>query len=150
MKTPFDTVLRARRRDIDRKQIAIHAKTTRLQQIDRAREALERELAHEYRASAESWAASSEAFIRRRLSQQAHLAAQRITVAEEIKRLRQEAVAAYGARHVIENAAEAFLDDHRRQKSRAEQREADDLSAARGASAPRGGGMPVALRLASR
>mgnify|MGYP000445127380 FL=1 len=30
MKTPFDTVLRMRRREIDRTRIAIHMETTRL------------------------------------------------------------------------------------------------------------------------
>ena len=34
MKTPFDTVLRMRRREIDRTRIAIHMETTRLTEID--------------------------------------------------------------------------------------------------------------------
>ena len=41
MKTPFDTVLRIRRREIDQTRIAIHAETTRLLEIDQESRALE-------------------------------------------------------------------------------------------------------------
>ena len=131
MKTPFDTALRSRRRQIDHTRIAIYAETTRLQEIDRASEALDRELAAEYRASAESWSASSEAFIRRRMAEQAHLVAQRVGVTQEIGRLRKAAIDAYGAHQVVESAADTFRADRRRSQSRAQQREADDLCAAR-------------------
>ena len=47
MKTPFDTVLRMRRREIDRTRIAIHMETTRLTEIDQQSRALEEELARE-------------------------------------------------------------------------------------------------------
>ena len=131
MKTPFDTVLRIRRREIDQTRIAIHAETTRLFEIDQESRALEQELAREYQVCAESWAVSAEAFVRRRMSQQAQLLAERIAVSEEIERLRREAIDAYASQHVLEGAAEAFHADHKRQLSRAEQREADDLRAAR-------------------
>lgn len=131
MKTPFDTVLRIRRREIDQTRIAIHAETTRLLEIDQESRALELELAREYEACSRSWAASAEAFIRRRMSQQAQLLAERVAVSDEIDRLRREAIDAYASRHVLESAVEAFHSDRKRQMSRVEQREADDLCAAR-------------------
>ena len=150
MKTPFDTVLRMRRREIDQTRIAIHMETTRLTEIDRQSRDLEEEIAREYELCAQSWAASTEAFMKRRMSQQAHLVAQRVAVSEEIGRLRDEAIDAYGARHVLETAAEAFRDDHKRRQSRAEQREADDLCAARIAPAARASVEPAILRLPAR
>ena len=131
MKTPFDTVLRMRRREIDQTRIAIHMETTRLIEIDQQSQALQQELAHEYEVSAQSWAVSAEAFIRRRMSQHAQLLAERIAVSDEIDRLRSEAVDAYASRHVLESAVEAFHADRNREIARAEQREADDMCAAR-------------------
>jgi|TARA_R100000049_G_C1948710_1_gene95089 hypothetical protein len=150
MKTPFDTVLRMRRREIDRTRIAIHMETTRLTEIDEQSRALEEELAREYEVCAQSWAASAEAFVRRRMAQQADLVAQRVTVSEQIGRLRREAIDAYGSQHVLESAAEGFRADHRRQQSRAEQREADDLCAARLAPATRTRAEPTVLQLPIR
>ncbi len=135
MRTPFDTALRMRRREIDQTRIAIHAETTRLVEIDRQSHALEQELVREYQACAESWAFSAEAFVKRRMSQQAQLVAQRVAVSQEVERLRGEAIDAYGSRHVLEIAAESFRTEHTRRASRAEQREADDLRAARIAAA---------------
>lgn len=150
MKTPFDTVLRMRRREIDRTRIAIHMETTRLTEIEQQSRALEEELAREYEVCAQSWASSAEAFVRRRMSQQADLMAQRVAVSEEIGRLRREAVDAYGSQHVLEGAAETFRADHRRQQSRAEQREADDLCAARAVPARRVEAPSAVLRLSAR
>lgn len=150
MRTPFDTVLRTRRREIDQMRIAIHAETKRLQEIDKKREALEQELAQEYQACAESFAVSSEAFLRRRLSQQAQLLAQRDTVSGEVSRLRREALEAYGSQHVLENAAEAFRADRKRQQSQAEQRETDDLRPVRITITPRSNAGPTDLRLPAR
>lgn len=150
MRTPFDTALRTRRRAIDHLRIAIHAEATRLHEIDRQNAALERELAEEYQACAQSWAISSEAFIRRRMAQQAQLVEQRLTVSGEIDRLRREAVDAYGSQHVLESAAEAFRTDRRRCISRAEQRDADDLCAARIAALPSVKADPAIPRLPAR
>lgn len=150
MKTPFDTVLRMRRREIDQTRIAIHAETTRLLEIDHKNHEIREELAYEYQACAESWSASSEAFLRRRLSQQTQLLAQRIAVSEEITRLRRRAVDAYGSQHVVENAADAFRADHKRRQSWAEQRDADDFCAARIAASPRLTREPDVPRLPSR
>lgn len=150
MKTPFDTVLRMRRREIDRTRIAIYMETTRLTQIDQQSRDLEQELAREYEVCAQSWSVSAEAFMKRRMSQQAHLVAQRIEVSTEIGRLRSDAIEAYGSQHVLENAAETFRADHRRQQSRTEQREADDLCAARLKPAKRAVAGPTALMLPSR
>ena len=150
MKTPFDTVLRLRRREIDQTRIAIHAETTRLTEIDQQSRDLEQEVAREYEVCAESWAVSAEAFMKRRMSQQAHLMAQRVAVSEEIGRLRRAAIDAYGARHVLESAAEAFRADHRLQQSRAEQRETDDLCAARISPAAREKAEQPVLRLPAR
>ena len=131
MKTPFDTALRLRRRQIDRTRIAIHAETVRLMEIDDANEALQRELAEEYEVSAGHWVHSTEAFIRRKLSQRARLMAHRLTVSQEIDQLRRQATEAYGAMQVMEQAAEGFRADQRRNQQRAEQRVCDDLGAAR-------------------
>ncbi len=150
MKTPFDTVLRIRRREIDQTRIAIHAETTRLLEIDQESRALEQELAREYEVCAESWASSAEAFIRRRMSQQAQLLAERIAVSEELDRLRREAVDAYASRHVLESAVEAFHADRKRQVSQAEQREADDLRAARVAAPSHAASAPSVPRIAMR
>jgi len=150
MKTPFDTVLRMRRREIDRTRIAIHMETMRLSQIDQQSRDLEQELAREYEVCAESWAVSTEAFMKRRMAQQAHLVAQRVEVSTEIGRLRSEAIDAYGSQHVLENAAEAFRADRRREISRAEQREADDLCAARIPGPARRPTEPDILRLPER
>ena len=150
MRTPFDTALRTRRRAIDHLRIAIHAEATRLHEIDRQNAALERELAEEYQACAQSWAISSEAFIRRRMAQQAQLVEQRLTVSDEIDRLRREAVDAYGSQHLLESAAEAFRTDRRRCISRAEQRDADDLCAARISALPSVKADPAIPRLPAR
>ncbi|MBB3032453.1 hypothetical protein [Alteriqipengyuania lutimaris] len=131
-------------------RIAIQAEATRLHEIDWQSLALEQELADEYKACADSWAISSEAFLRRKLSEQAHLNAQRVTVSEEVSRLRRKAVAAYGSQHVLENAADAFRAVQRRRQARAEQREADDLGAARMVAPSHTKAEPALPRLAAR
>ena len=131
MKTPFDTVLRIRRREIDETRIALQAKTTQLVELDRRRDALEQELARETEACHQSWSASAEAFIKLRKAQRELLDAQRAAISADVEQLRRKAVDAYGAQHVLENAADAFCADHQRRQAQIEQREADDMCAAR-------------------
>lgn len=131
MKTPFDTVVRIRQREIDQRRIAIHAQTSRLTEIDAASESLHQELTLEYEASANQWALSTEAFMRRKMSHQAQLRAQRVAVSQEIHGLRREATEAYGSMQVVQNAADGFRAEHRRLEQRAEQRASDDLGAVR-------------------
>lgn len=150
MKTPFDTVLRMRRREIDRTRIAIHAETSRLVEIDQASETLREEISLEYEASANQWAMSTEAFMRRKLSHRAQLVAQRIAVSQEIYGLRRQATEAYGSMQVVENAADRFRADHRRWEQRAEQRASDDLGAARIARTRNAQDRPATLRLPAR
>ena len=150
MKTPFDTVLRMRRREIDETRIALHAKTTQLLEIERHSEALEQELAREYEVCAESWSISAEAFIKRRKSQRAQLEAHRASVSDEIANLRRAAIDAHGSRHVLETAVDAFRADHERRQAQAAQRETDDLCAARMGASIRSRGKAEALRLSTR
>lgn len=131
MKTPFDTVLRIRQREIDRMRIAIHAETSRLVEIDEASASLQQEIALEYTASAEQWAMSTEAFMRRKLSHRARLLAQRVAISRDIHSLRRQATEAYGFMQVVENAAEVFRADQRRKEQRAEQRASDDRGVVR-------------------
>lgn len=133
MRTPFDTVIRTRRREIDHMRLTIHAESTRLVEIDEASETLREELLFEYGVAAETWAMSTEAYLRRNLSQRAHLHAQRLAVSQELDNLRRSASEAYGSMVVLENAADGFRSDSRRRQQRAEQLAGDDLSAARSA-----------------
>ena len=131
MRTPFDTVIRTRRREIDHMRVTIHAESTRIAEIDEARETLADELRSEYQVASEAWAISTEAYLRRNLSQRAQLDAQRIAASQEIDRLRRSASEAYGSMVVLERAAEDFRSDSRRRQQRAEQRTIDDLAGAR-------------------
>ncbi|MXP10413.1 hypothetical protein [Pseudoblastomonas halimionae] len=150
MKTPFDTVLRLRRREIDETRIALHTRTAQLAEIDRDSEALEQELARERKAFGESWSASAEAFIKRRKFQHAQLAQERATISQDVDRLRQAAIDAHGSQHVLETAVEAFRADHDRRMAQAAQRETDDLCAARHTSSFRQIGKPEPLRPSTR
>lgn len=131
MKTPFDTVVRLRQREIDQRRIAIHAQTSRLNEIEAASDALQQELAVEYEASADQWSMSAEAFMRRKMSHQVQLAAQCIAVSKTIRGLRREATEAFGAMQVVQNAADGFRSEWKRNVHRAEQRASDDLGAVR-------------------
>lgn len=131
MKTPFDTVIRTRRREIDHMRLTIHAESTRIIEIDDASHKLHEKLLTEYEAASGAWSMSTEAYFNRSLAQSAHLHAQRIAASEEIDRLRSRASEAYGSMVVLDNAADSFRSDIRRRQQRAEQRSVDDLTAAR-------------------
>lgn len=131
MRTPFDTVIRTRRREIDHMRLTIHAETTRIVEIDQASDTLREELLSEYDVAAEAWSLSTEAYFRRNQSQRACLHAQRLAASQELDNLRHRASEAYGSMVVLENAADGFRSDSRRRQQRAEQRAGDDLSAAR-------------------
>lgn len=131
MKTPFDTVIRTRRREIDHMRLTIHAESTRIIELDQASQTLHDEIRTEYALASEAWTMSTEAYFNRSLAQRAHLHAQRMAASQEIDRLRSRASEAYGSIVVLENAAEGFRSDTRRRQQRAEQRTVDDLTAAR-------------------
>lgn len=143
MRTPFDTVIRTRRREIDHMRLTIHAESTRIVEIDETSQALRDELLVEYEIASQAWSVSTEAYVRRTLSKRAQLHAQRIAASQEIDRLRSQASEAYGSMVVLENAADGFRSESRRRQQRAEQRTVDDLTCSR--SARRAGPEPLRL-----
>ena len=131
MKTPFDTVIRTRRREIDRVRIAIHAQSSRIMEMEEASSSLHSELAQEYEVAAEQWTMSSHAYVRRKLAERAQLHASQLAAQQEIDDLRQQARSTYSSVLAFENAADRFRSDAQRKQMRAEQQATDDISSVR-------------------
>ncbi|MBR0550912.1 hypothetical protein [Stakelama marina] len=131
MKTPFDAILRTRRRELDQVRIAINAEASRLVEIDDAHAVLREEVARECHTASADWAMSTHAYLRRKLAERATLHARRIAAAENVEMLRGRAAETYGSMRAIENAADRFRFDVERRRQRAEQQAADEAGTAR-------------------
>lgn len=131
MNTPFDAVLRTRRRELDEVRIAINAETSRLADIDEATDLLHEEVARECRTASEDWSMSSHAYLQRKLAERKGLHTCRTETARSIETLRGRATETYGSMRAIENAAERFRSEAARERQRAEQQVADEAGSAR-------------------
>lgn len=128
--TPYDTALRVQRREVDAVRVSISAEVDRIAEIEmrsRAHDAsmiAERSLAQALPIASDAWAARMR-MERLQMDHAANLAEARL------RRLRDQAVEAFGTMRAIEVAAERYQDEEDRIVAGAEQSAADDLAAAR-------------------
>ncbi|WP_448661403.1 hypothetical protein ACG3SL_12170 [Sphingomonas sp. CJ20] len=128
--TPFDTALRVQRREVDAVRVSISVEIdhiTALETRTRAHEITvreERALAHALPIASDAWTARMRAE-RARMQDAALLAEARL------RRLRDQAVEAYGTMRAIETAADRHRAEEERIAAGAEQAAADDLAASR-------------------
>jgi phage terminase small subunit len=130
MKTPYDTAMRVRQREIDDVRLEISVQVSQLVQIETRHMTIEATLDRETRIAASDSVLSAHAYVERIRRQRAQLAADRANADARLGQLRAKAVAAYGAFKAIESASDSFRNDAIRTIANAEQSHLDDLATA--------------------
>lgn len=130
MKTPFDTVMRVQRREIDNMGVAINALETRLVAIERARAGHRDRMVEEAEAARADLVMPSFAYMERARAERRRLAHDSAIQGARLNQMRSIATEAYGAYRAVEVAAESYRDEAGKHLARAEQAGIDDLSAA--------------------
>lgn len=128
MKTPFDTALRIRQREIDRVGMAIGAETSQLVSIEQAKKAAEAAAAAEVQLAAGDPMMSSFAYLSRMRMLRERLEQDRAASAARLDRLRDEATDVYGSMKAMEAAADGFRAAEALAAATAEQSMIDDIS----------------------
>ena len=131
MKSPYDTLIRLQKRQVDEVKLAIGQAVDQVDQVERAQHELVNEVQNECLVAQGYLHFSTYAYVQNRKRQAAQLVLLRQQRERELDCLREEATEAFGQLRVVENAAEAFVARKMQECSRKEQAEADDLSSAR-------------------
>jgi len=131
MKTPYDTALRAMRRDVDDLRTAIGETNGQVIELDRRREALVARMHQEAALCSTDWTFPADAYLARAREQRETLAVERHAAETRLEELRHEAVERYGSLRAVEGAADVYRADAERALSAAEQAQADDFTGAR-------------------
>jgi hypothetical protein len=130
MKTPFDTALRIRQREIDRVGAAIGAETGQLVALENARDTAQAVTAAEVAAAAGDPMMSSFAYVSRMRALRERLEQDRAASAARLDRLRDEAIDAFGSKRAMETAADGYRAIQAQAAASAEQAMVDDVSTA--------------------
>lgn len=130
MKTPYDTAMRVRQREIDEVRLAISVQANQLARIEISHTTIDATLARETRIAASDQALSAHAYVARVREQRAQLAAEKANADARLTQLRAKALTAYGSFKAIESAADGFRGEAVRTQANAEQGHLDDLSTA--------------------
>jgi hypothetical protein len=128
MKTPFDTALRIRQREIDRVGMAIGAETSQLVALEQAKQAAIAAAAAEVQLAADDPMMSSFAYVTRMRVLRERLEQDRAASAARLDRLRDEATDVYGSMKAMESAADGFRAAEALAAATAEQAMIDDIS----------------------
>jgi hypothetical protein len=128
MKTPFDTALRIRQREIDRVGMAIGAETSQLVALEQAKQAALATAAAEVQLAAGDPMMSSFAYVTRMRVLRERLDRDRAASAARLDRLRDEATDVYGSMKAMETAADGFRAAEALAAATAEQATIDDIS----------------------
>jgi len=129
--SPYDTLIRLQKRQVDEVKLAIGQAVEQVDQVERAQHELVSEVQNECLAAQGELHFSTYAYVQDRKRRAAQLVQMRQQREQMLDRLREEATEAFGQLRVVENAAEAFAARKAQERSRKEQAEADDLSSAR-------------------
>ncbi|AJP72231.1 hypothetical protein [Sphingomonas hengshuiensis] len=127
--TPFDTALRVQRREVDAVRVSISVEIERITEIETRSRAHDTRMIDE-RALAYALPVASDAWTARMRSERMRLHDAAVLADARLRRLREQAVEAYGTMRAIEGAAERHQDEEDRIVASAEQSAADDIAAA--------------------
>lgn len=130
MKTPYDTAMRVRRREMDDMRLSISVQLNQLVSIESSKAAVDETLTRESRLATGDHGLASHAYIERMRAQRAQLARNKADADEQLSQLRARAVAVYGGFKAIETASDTYREDAARSVAQAEQGLIDDLAAA--------------------
>lgn len=131
MKTPYDTALRARRRDVDDLRTAIGGAAQRLHEAELQRQAVCDAMARESRLAAGDWTFSPAPYLTRARAERERLGEQRRLADAELETLRHRARESYGSLRALEGAADTYRAQADRDAASAEQAGVDDIAGAR-------------------
>lgn len=131
MKSPYDTLIRLQKRQVDEVKLAIGQAVEQVDEVERAQHQLVSEVQNECLAAQGELHFSTYAYLQERKRRAAQLVMLRQQREQVLDTLREEATEAFGQLRVVENAAEAFATRKAQEHMRKEQAEADDLSSAR-------------------
>lgn len=131
MKTPYDTALRARQREVDDLRSAIGGAAQRLADVDSRRDAVGQAMARESRLAAGDWTISAMPYLIRQRAERERLAEARRAADAELETLRHQAVESYGSLRALEGAAADYREIAGRAAAGVEQASVDDFAGAR-------------------
>ncbi|MBH0111914.1 hypothetical protein I5E68_02975 [Novosphingobium sp. YJ-S2-02] len=137
MKTPYDTAMRVRQREVDQISAAISAEANALAQTERRGEEVSAAMRREADLAAADFGVSAHAYLARQRAERQRLAQDRVAISGRLETMRAKAVEAFSSLRAIENAAAAYRAEAERIEASAEQAEVDDRSAATVAGARR-------------
>jgi hypothetical protein len=131
VKTPYDTALRARQREVDDLRTTIGGAARKVAEAEALAQALSETVAHEKRIAAGDLVFSPVAYLARTRAEASQLHETRRTVTAELDALRQRAIESYGSLRALEGAAQQFRESAERDAATAEQASVDDFAGAR-------------------
>ncbi|MFV0623239.1 hypothetical protein ACBY01_04395 [Sphingomonas sp. ac-8] len=131
MKTPYDTALRARQREVDDLRTSIGTATQRLAEADAGRLAITEAMVRESRIAAGDWTLSAMPYLARARAERERLAELRRLADAELEALRHQAIESYGSLRALEGAADGFREQADRAAAGVEQASVDDFAGAR-------------------
>ena len=127
MRTPYDSALRAQRRDMDDLRAAIGDAAGRAAEADLQRQAVCDAMARESRLAAGDWTFSPALYFARARTERERLDAARRLADTELAVLRQKAAERYGALRALEGAADGYREQALRDVDQAQQAAVDDI-----------------------
>ena len=131
MRTPYDTALRARKREVDDLRAAIGGATRKLVEADASAQALSDALVREKQIAADNLVFSPVAYLLRARAEATRLHEMRRAAGAELDSLRHQAIESYGSLRALEGAAEGFREQASRDAASIEQTSVDDFAGAR-------------------
>lgn len=129
MKTPYDTAMRIRQREIDDVRVSISIQVNQLVRVESSLDAAERSVAREGASAATDPMMSTYGYITRMHAERTRLDADRKVIGQQLDRLRGQAATAYGSLSAMETAADRHREDETRLVESAEQSRIDDFAA---------------------
>lgn len=129
MKTPYDGAVRIRQNEMDDVRVAIGTQLSELNHIENMQRAVEARIRRESEVAAEQTLIPSDAYARKMRAERVRLTRDKAVADEQLTVLRTQAVAAYGALHVLQTAMGNFRTEAEAEIERAEQSRSDDFAA---------------------
>jgi hypothetical protein len=138
MRTPYDTLLRLRQREMDDMRVAITAQATHLDTIEHRHTEVRAAVARAQQTASTDLLLNTQAYMARMRAEREALLRDKAKVGANLARLRADAVEVYGALRVTRSAADDYRAQVERGIANADQSLVDDLTATRsGRGAPR-------------
>jgi hypothetical protein len=131
MKTPYDTALRARQREVDDLRTSIGHAVQRLAEVETQRETIAEAMVQESKIAAGDWTFSPAPYLARARAVREHLVEAERAADAELAALRHQAIESFGSLRAIETAADLYRHEAARTAAAAEQAGVDDFAGAR-------------------